>query len=219
MIYKQGVEDPKLSDLYRNKNIWNIRPVTLDGIGSDKVGTGNVTIGTNGAFTLSTGTTADSSGGLYLDRHIDYPFQFNLASRIFFQFCISAMAADGLWAKLFAGGSGAMIDTAHQYGFKFIREAGAIKCYALNADGTTAKTTDITGGMSFTIIGRRLEAVFTPGVDVKYYIDGVLKATHTQNLPTRTDPPFNWIIMVKNPGVASNCQIYLAQIVQIWDWW
>ena len=38
---------------------------------------------------------------------------------------------------------------------------------------------DISAGNQFT----RLKAVFTPGTDIKFYVNGVLKATHTEDLP------------------------------------
>lgn len=53
---------------------------------------------------------------------------------------------------------------------------------AMCADGTTTTKTVISGGGS---IGT-WEIIFTPGVDAKFYGDGVLKATITTNLPTGT---------------------------------
>jgi len=202
---------------YRHKNIWNIRPVTLDGLTTGTNGSGSVSI-SNGRFILATGTTADSYALLCLQRDIDFPFGFGVDSRIFFQFCISNMPVDGFWAKLYVGTNVGITDTSHHYGFKFIRESGSVKCYATNADGSTEKTTEITG-INFGSIGRRLEAVFTAGESVKFYVDGVLKATHTENLPTSTTPFANWYIRTENPGANSNCQIYVAQIWQSWDWW
>lgn len=53
------------------------------------------------------------------------------------------------------------------------------------ADGTTQSTTD-TGEVITVAQGeqlRRLKAVYTPGTDIKFYINDVLKATHTTHLP------------------------------------
>lgn len=54
--------------------------------------------------------------------------------------------------------------------------------YAQNANGT-ATSTDISSGLTFTN-WNTYDIVFTPGTDIKYYVNGTLKATHTTNLPT-----------------------------------
>lgn len=54
--------------------------------------------------------------------------------------------------------------------------------YAQNANGT-ATSTDITSGITVTN-WNVYEFVFTPGVDIKFYVNGSLKATHTTNLPS-----------------------------------
>lgn len=54
--------------------------------------------------------------------------------------------------------------------------------YAQNANGT-ATSTDVTSGITVTN-WNMYEIVFTPGTDIKYYINGNLVATSTTNLPT-----------------------------------
>lgn len=78
---------------------------------------------------------------------------------------------------------------------RFINNAGTL--YAQNANGT-ATSTDITSGITMTN-WNLYEIVFTPGVDIKYYINGTLKATHTTNLPTTGTPV---IAMGTNAGGA-----------------
>ncbi|MCK4723738.1 MAG: hypothetical protein KAT75_10555, partial [Dehalococcoidia bacterium] len=55
--------------------------------------------------------------------------------------------------------------------------------YASNGDNTTQKITDtgvnISSGSQHTV----LRVVVTQGTNVKFYVDGVLKVTHTDNLP------------------------------------
>jgi hypothetical protein len=63
---------------------------------------------------------------------------------------------------------------------RFIWVAGVL--YAQNANGT-ATSTDISSGITGTN-WNTYEIVFNPGTDIKYYINGTLKATHTTNLPT-----------------------------------
>ena len=54
--------------------------------------------------------------------------------------------------------------------------------YAVTATGAANTNTDISSGIT-TSSWHTYEMVFTPGTDCKFYVDGVLKATHTTNLP------------------------------------
>ena len=57
--------------------------------------------------------------------------------------------------------------------------------YASNADGTTQTKTAITG---VTLAARNVYFIdFTTGSSVKFYVNDVLKATHTTNLPDTTN--------------------------------
>lgn len=67
---------------------------------------------------------------------------------------------------------------------RFVENAGVL--YAQNANGTTATSTDISSGVTRTN-WNTYEIIFDPGVDIKYYVNGTLKATHTTNLPTADD--------------------------------
>lgn len=58
--------------------------------------------------------------------------------------------------------------------------------YAQNANGT-ATSTDISSGITVTN-WNTYEIIYTPGVDIKFYINNTLKATHTTNLPTTGTP-------------------------------
>jgi len=71
-------------------------------------------------------------------------------------------------------------ETVDHFGFKIV----GVDLYASNANGTTQKITDtavdlVDGTRAFTM----LKAVLNPGVDCKFYVNGVLKVTHTENLP------------------------------------
>lgn len=58
--------------------------------------------------------------------------------------------------------------------------------YAQNANGT-ATSTDISSGITVTN-WNLYEIVFTPGVSIQFYVNGVLKATSTTNLPSTGTP-------------------------------
>ncbi|MBA7596047.1 hypothetical protein ES703_07027 [subsurface metagenome] len=70
-------------------------------------------------------------------------------------------------------------ETDNHFGFKIVNG----DLYASNGDDTTQKITDtgvnISSGSQHTV----LRAVVTQGTNVKFYVDGVLKVTHTDNLP------------------------------------
>lgn len=73
-------------------------------------------------------------------------------------------------------------ETYEHFGFKIIN--GDI--YATNAEYDTQKITDtgvnVAAGYQFL----RLKVVVNPGVDCKFYVNDVLKVTHTEHLPTET---------------------------------
>lgn len=61
--------------------------------------------------------------------------------------------------------------------------------YAQNANGSAATSTDISSGITATQ-WNTYEIIVTPGTDIKFYVNGTLKATHTTNLPTSGTPIF-----------------------------
>tara|TARA_R110000868_G_C10971076_1_gene769968 strand:+ start:16707 stop:18428 length:1722 start_codon:yes stop_codon:yes gene_type:complete len=73
--------------------------------------------------------------------------------------------------------------------------------YAQNANGT-ATSTDITSGVTVTN-WNLYEIVFTPGTDIKYYVNGTLKATHTTNLPTSGTAILAYGVNAGGPGIIT----------------
>lgn len=59
--------------------------------------------------------------------------------------------------------------------------------YAITGDGAARTITDVSSGITVTN-WNIYEIVFNPGVNAKFYINGVLVATHTTNLPTGSIP-------------------------------
>lgn len=91
---------------------------------------------------------------------------------------------------------------------RFINNAGTL--YAQNANGT-ATSTDITSGITMTN-WNLYEIVFTPGTDIKYYINGSLKATHTTNLPTSGTPVLAMGTNAGGPGIITMPPIISVQL-------
>ena len=91
-----------------------------------------------------------------------------------------------------------LIDTEEHGGFKIV--GGDI--YATNADGTTEKATDT--GVNLGQGGNRTLEV--RGVDankIEFYVDEVLKVTHTENYPTVHTSNYCYAIEVKNSAAAN----------------
>jgi len=60
--------------------------------------------------------------------------------------------------------------------------------YAHNGNGSSTTKTDIKASLTQAYQSENVAMVYNPGVNVKYYMKGVLAATHTNNLPTGVFP-------------------------------
>ncbi len=91
--------------------------------------------------------------------------------------------AQNIWLRLGEGYADPPSETEHHFGWKIVD--GDLYAYASNADGTTQEITDTTVDLASGMQRTRLKMVFNPGTDCKFYVNDVLKVTHTLNLPTR----------------------------------
>jgi hypothetical protein len=71
--------------------------------------------------------------------------------------------------------------------FQLDSTSGTPALYACNANGSANTNTDISSGVTLTI-PHVYTIVMTSGTDIKFYVDGTLKATHTTNLPAGAMP-------------------------------
>jgi len=95
---------------------------------------------------------------------------------------------------MFIGDDGAPPDeTYSHFGFKIID--GSV--YASNCDDSIQKITDTGVDLSEEWQWTRLKVVVNPGVDCKFYVDGILKVTHTDNLPIEAGFYLNMGVQVK----------------------
>lgn len=84
--------------------------------------------------------------------------------------------------------------------------------YAVNANGTNTNT-EISA--VDTAVWNTYEIIWTPGTDVKFYVNGVLRATHTTNLPTASSPAVNFTIGASAgfmPGIYATAPTFSIQI-------
>lgn len=142
------------------------------------IGTGSQTFGVEG-LTMSTGGTATSSNDTVFSWIGAFATGvFSTKGRI----STTPTAGSSFFGmgQLTVAGTGITYTREH-YGFKIIYSGSVGTLYATNADGTTETATNITTG---TITDTRTYVAFnTNNVNIKYYLDLTLKATHTTNLP------------------------------------
>jgi len=106
----------------------------------------------------------------------------NKAVRIKFLLSVGSTADRRGWGFAISNTDIFTAETSTSNGeIRFISNAGTL--YAQNANGTTATYTNISSGVTLTNLNL-YEIIFKPGTEAKFYINGVLKATHTTNLPT-----------------------------------
>ena len=178
-----------LDATYRN---WTI-PIVSDGTVIAGWSASSVTIpsnsagGASGAITLtSTGSSAKIESSPLPGSGANTTYASSKDLRIEFYVKFGAVATSRRMAVGVCGTN--TIDdayTASSEGIRFVLDdaSGVEKLWAVNANGSSNTPTDIT---SFWTTGEfnTLTAVFNPGVDIKFYVRGVLAATHTTNLPT-----------------------------------
>lgn len=94
---------------------------------------------------------------------------------------ISSVTDVNVWLRLAGIWGDPPSEIEHHVGWKII---GA-DLYASNADGATQTITDTTVDIVPSTNQRTtLKIVLNPGIDCKFYVNDVLKVTHTTNLPT-----------------------------------
>lgn len=84
-------------------------------------------------------------------------------------------------------------ETVDHFGWKMM--GGDL--YASNADGTTQKITDTGVDLTSGTQRTRLKVVLNPGTDCKFYVDDVLKVTHTENLPDYLHYYLHFVVQTK----------------------
>jgi len=88
---------------------------------------------------------------------------------------------------LAGGGTIPPDDTDSHFGFKIINA----DIYATNADGANQRVTDTAVNLSTGGQMTRLKAVVDRATNIKFYVDGVLKVTHTDRFPAQG--AYNWV--------------------------
>lgn len=156
--------------------------VSLDGftVGGD-VG---YAVNAKGAL-LELVTAATANDAVYLHSTGYYANLLDIGKVITWEFplCyLSSVANQNIWLRLTTTVTIPPTEIERHIGWKIING----DLYASNADIATQAITDTLVDLAAVDQRTRLKVVFTPGTDCKYYVNNVLKVTHTTFLPTAT---------------------------------
>lgn len=181
---------------------------SLDGYQNNSTGTGTMSVDRNGA-NFSTGATSASPAWITKGpTGAGASLAWTKKRRIKFILSMGNIN-EGNSAYIATGSVNAATD--NHFGF-FVTTTGTLK--GSNADGTTERQTDLAttlvAGTKYT-----LEAVFDGSGSILYYVNGVLKATVTLNLPSGTDFPFVILDAYTINSTAAN----KTMIIYSYDFW
>lgn len=106
-------------------------------------------------------------------------------------------------------------NTIKHIGIWMDNNAGTETWYATNADGNSRTTTEITGVAHSTAY--TFYIVYDSGTSIKFYLNGVLKATHTTNLPTGA-PDYRFYSILDNADGTTNANTMRTGVATVkWD--
>lgn len=99
-------------------------------------------------------------------------------------------------------------DTARYFGFKVVNN----NLYAVNRNGGTETSTQITG----VVLGQHhnYKAIMVSATNIKFYVDNVLRATHTTNLPASTTSFMNYYSITSTVGGSRTLWVANSLFVQ-----
>ncbi len=109
----------------------------------------------------------------------------------------------------FAQENGTGILSQEGFGIRWDRNTTIVT--AESHDGTARETSSM-GALAPTNSLIRIRIVLDPGVSVKFYMDDVLKATHTTRVPTGTSSATYITVGTENPSSATNVGTDIATI-------
>lgn len=95
----------------------------------------------------------------------------------------SAVSNQNIWLRIDDAPEDPPNEISSHFGWKIIGK----DIYASNADWAAQDLTDTGENISSNDVRKRLKLVLNPGTDCKFYVDDVLKVTHTTHLPTEED--------------------------------
>jgi len=147
---------------------------------------GTFTFATSSAYMrLATNTTAGGNVQTYFNLVSAHINKAAIMKNPHFTAALGVLGAVGngsCWFRFFDSGGAPGTGTANQIGLSFPKSAGVIATNASNGNGTTETSTALTMTLSAPT-AQVYSAIMADGIDIKFYANGSLKATHTTNLP------------------------------------
>lgn len=181
-VWIRATNAPTFFDSFLDLINWS----SLDGFSTFTIGSAGSTSIQSASVQLATVSGAGAGGGTFICQNRSYNIV-ETGKPITVEWIIwstdhstSGGQFDG-YLQMVEGSGSYPVTTANHFGFWIDETAIKATC----ADGTTETITD-TGEVITVSQGeqlRRLKVVYTPGTDIKFYLNDVLKATHTTNLP------------------------------------
>lgn len=189
---------------------WTTWFESLDGFHQVLSGTGAISL-TTSYVELATGATAGSSARL--DKHTDYPvpvLSWDKSQQLKTKMWLRSNDSNICDCWIQRGNVG----VSQHIGFKVT----AGKLYGTIGDSSNETVLEIeTLGVSNYMVERELIAKFIPGVECRFYVDGVDKGAISTNLPSGVySGDYLMYSKLENPGVAETKYLLLS-IFQFWQ--
>lgn len=171
---------------------------------------------------LTTSTSADTQAKIIPSQQISFASDAIMESVIAFSSASATVANRDVASYIMVGTSGADIDTdvdkdapGDCFGFMFLNDSSGLKLQAYTSNASTPTITNVTGSLTLTN-WNQVRAVFTAGVNVTFYVNGTLVATHTTNLPNDATGNKIWAMYhfdYGNSGTATARTVNIGHIV------
>lgn len=200
-----------LNDVFSSSSVTISGGIDLNSGYIVKSANGTASASASGHLVLNSSTTATNYAGIALDPvgfdgNFDKSFQGRLVS-VYYE----AASANTVHRYYFCTDNSNPASAARYFGF---RSAGTTPTWkAVNKNGTTeTASADLASPPAKGAIAQMVwDVVYTPATNCKFYINGVLKATQTTNLPSGTTAGGSAIAAhVDNGGDSSGSELDLT---------
>jgi len=165
---------------------------------------GSITAG-GGVLEIKTDTTSADVVSIWNLNPLLGNFDKNITVQWTISFVGAAFSDNDFWLLLTKGAASPPTMTKYHIGFHL----DDMNIFATSADDTTQETTDTDINISAGAQQTRLKAVFTAGVDVKFYVNDVLKVTHSTKIPAGAAEANQLLVSLRtNESAAKEFEIY-----------
>ena len=206
-----GADEPDLLSLFLSRlTVSNLKHWANDnGFTQANSGSGSITLGWT-KMELDTGTTQDSKASIYSSESFYFHSVSSRRHYVQLRFYLPDVASSQvMYFGLFATPASPS-DTQKHIGWKISGD----KLYASNADGTTQKTTEVKTLSQHNQVDLYFENDVGAG-EVRFYVDHVLAATHSTNIPTTSTACYLLIYITNTTTSRRRVRIYPVGCYQI----